>query len=85
MVVSLHVCGHKLMVKRTCAAKATAKQGGIECNDDMVQIQSLHENCAICKLLCSPSLAQDLAPRRARRACEQAEQSQCVGTPQPWP
>ena len=66
LVVSLHISWRKLMDKRTCVAKATAKQGGIERNNvDMVQIQSLSEICAIRKLLRSHSSAQDLALRRA--------------------
>ena len=63
LVVSLHICWRKLMDKRTCAAKATAKQGGIERrNVDVAHIQSFHEYCAICKLLRSPSSAQYLPP-----------------------
>lgn len=87
LVVSRHVCWRKLMNKRTYAATATRKQGGIErINIVVAHIQCFREYCAICKLLRLPSLAQDLStPRRARRACEQAEQSQCVGTPQPGP
>ena len=63
LVVSLHICWRKLMDKRTCAAKATAKQGGIERrNVDVAHIQSFCEYCAICKLLRSPSSTQYLPP-----------------------
>lgn len=63
LVVSLHICWCKMMDKRTCAAKATAKQGGIERrNVDVAHIQSFYEYCAICKLLRSPSSAQYLPP-----------------------
>ena len=61
LVVSLHICCRKLMDKRTCEAKATAKQGGIERrNVDVAHIQSFREYCTICKLLGSPSSAQYL-------------------------
>ena len=61
LVVSLHICWRKLMDKRTCAAKATAKQGRIERrNIDLAHIQSFREYCTICKLLRSPSSAQYL-------------------------
>ena len=61
LVVSLHICWRKLMDRRTCAAKAMVKQGGIErINVDVAHIQSFHEYCTICKLLGSPSSAQHL-------------------------
>jgi len=63
LVASLNICWCKLMDKRTCAAKATAKQGGIERrNVDVAHIQSFCEYCAICKLLRSPISAQYLPP-----------------------
>ena len=63
LVVSLNICWRKLMDKRTCAAKATAKQGGIERrNVDVAHIQSFCEYCAKCKLFRLPSSAQYLPP-----------------------